>query len=101
MQRLLFIPRGCDLLCKMTGTLVSPKKGLLWILCVLWISAAGEDTACPKGAQVHLSSMRCYWMSETTSSWYEARDSCRQTPGGDVASADSLELLSFIHSSFP
>ncbi|XP_022598094.1 polycystin-1-like [Seriola dumerili] len=81
----------------MTGTLVA----LLWILCVVWISAAGEDIPCPKGGRIHLSSTRCYWISERTSSWSEAQDSCRETPGGGLASADSPELQNFIHYSFP
>ncbi|XP_040885354.1 polycystin-1 [Toxotes jaculatrix] len=85
----------------MTGTLVSQKQVILWILCVVLICAAGEDTPCPKGAQIHLSSMRCYWMSETTSSWSEAQDSCRETLGGYLASADNLDLQNFIHYSFP
>ncbi|XP_071319469.1 polycystin-1 [Trachinotus anak] len=84
----------------MTGTLVLQKKALLWILCVAWIAAAGEDIPCPKGGQIHLSSLRCYWISEMTSSWSEAQNSCSETPGGDLASADSLELQNFIHYSF-
>uniref|UniRef100_A0A3B4YHA8 Polycystin-1-like n=1 Tax=Seriola lalandi dorsalis TaxID=1841481 RepID=A0A3B4YHA8_SERLL len=35
---------------------------------------------------IHLSSTRCYWISERTSSWSEAQDSCRETPGGGLAS---------------
>ncbi|XP_039991901.1 polycystin-1 [Xiphias gladius] len=85
----------------MTGALASQKQALLWILCVLLIAAAGEDIACPKGGQIDLSSLRCYWVSEMTSSWSEAQDSCRKTPGGDLASAESLKLQNFIHYSFP
>ncbi|XP_070847293.1 polycystin-1 [Chaetodon trifascialis] len=84
----------------MTGSLPSQKQRL-WILCVVLITAAGEDIPCPKGGQIHLGSWRCYWLSEMASSWPEAQDSCRETQGGDLASADSLELQNFIHYSFP
>ncbi|XP_026207627.1 polycystin-1-like [Anabas testudineus] len=73
----------------------------LWILCALLILAAGENIPCPEGARIHLSSLRCYWLSETTSSWSEAQDSCRETHGGDLATANSLELENFMHYSFP
>ncbi|XP_032358090.1 polycystin-1 [Etheostoma spectabile] len=84
----------------MTGTLRTLKQRL-WILCGLLITVAGEDIPCPKGGLIHLTSRRCYWLSETTSSQPEAQDSCRETRGGDLASADSLELQHFIHHSFP
>ncbi|XP_037611724.1 polycystin-1 [Sebastes umbrosus] len=85
----------------MTGTLV-PQKQRLWILCVVLITAAaGEDVPCPKGGRIDLASRRCYWLSERTSSWPEAQNSCRETRGGDLASVDSLELQNFIHYSFP
>ncbi|XP_068614855.1 polycystin-1-like [Brachionichthys hirsutus] len=73
----------------------------LWILYAVLISVAGEDIRCPKGGQIHLGSWRCYWLSEKTSSWPEAEDLCRETPGGELASSDSEELQSFIHYSFP
>nr|XP_046233896.1 polycystin-1 [Scatophagus argus] len=73
----------------------------LWILCVVLITAAEEDIPCPKGSRIHLASWRCYWLSEVISSWPEAHDFCRDTQGGDLASAESLELQNFIHSSFP
>ncbi|KAF1374215.1 hypothetical protein PFLUV_G00247310 [Perca fluviatilis] len=85
----------------MTGTLGMQKKQRLWILCVVLIAAAGEDIPCPKGGRIHLTSRRCYWLSETTLSRPEAQGSCRETRGGDLASADSLELQHFIHHSFP
>ncbi|XP_049915502.1 polycystin-1 isoform X2 [Epinephelus moara] len=84
----------------MTGALVPQRQGL-WIICVVLITAAGEDIPCPNGGQIHLASRRCYWLSEMTSSWPEAQDSCRETEGGDLASADSLELQNFIHYAFP
>ncbi|XP_044035256.1 polycystin-1 isoform X2 [Siniperca chuatsi] len=89
----------------MTGTL-APQKQALWIRCVVLITAVGafhlpEDISCPKGGQIHLPSRRCYWLSEMTSSWFEAQDSCRETQGGDLASAHSLELQNLIHYSFP
>ncbi|CAB1455219.1 unnamed protein product [Pleuronectes platessa] len=84
----------------MTGALVAEKQMLPWILCLVLITVAGEEAPCPEGGGIHIS-MRCYWMSEATSSWSEAQRSCRETPGGDLASADSPELQTFIHSSFP
>ncbi|XP_068439233.1 polycystin-1 [Clinocottus analis] len=84
----------------MTGTLV-PRRQALWILCVVLIAAAAEDISCPKGARIHLASLRCYWLSERTSSWPEAQDACRETLGGDLASAGSPELQNFVHDSFP
>ncbi|XP_069373627.1 polycystin-1 isoform X2 [Paralichthys olivaceus] len=85
----------------MTGTLVAEKQVLPWILCLVLITVAGEEVPCPEGGRIHLSSVRCYWMSEVTSSWSEAQHSCRETPGGDLASADTPELQTFIHYSFP
>ncbi|XP_058477572.1 polycystin-1 isoform X2 [Solea solea] len=87
----------------MTDALVSEKQLLLWILGsgILLFAAAEEDGPCPKGGHVHLSAVRCYWKPETSSSWSDARRSCRETPGGDLASAESLELQNFIHYSFP
>ncbi|XP_070708244.1 polycystin-1 [Pempheris klunzingeri] len=84
----------------MTGTLSSLKPAL-WILCVVLTAAAAEETPCPKGGRILVASRRCYWLSELTSAWTEAQDSCRQTQGGDLASADSPDQQNFIHYSFP
>uniref|UniRef100_UPI003AAB6BD9 polycystin-1 n=1 Tax=Centroberyx gerrardi TaxID=166262 RepID=UPI003AAB6BD9 len=85
----------------MTGTTASQNQALLWTLCVVLTTAAGEEISCPQGGQIHLASLRCYWLSETASSWSVAWDSCRETRGGDLAVADSPELQNFIHYSFP
>ncbi|XP_047466063.1 polycystin-1 [Mugil cephalus] len=85
----------------MTGALASPLQALLWILCAVLMTTSGEDAPCPIGGRIHLASLRCYWLSESRSSWFEARDSCRNTRGGDLASADSPELRNFIFYSFP
>ncbi|AWP17296.1 putative polycystin-1-like [Scophthalmus maximus] len=85
----------------MTGRLASGEQALLWILCLVLMTAAGGDIPCPEGGRIHLSTVRCYWISETTTSWSEAQHSCGETPGGGLASADSLELQNFIHFSFP
>ncbi|XP_054860443.1 polycystin-1 isoform X2 [Amphiprion ocellaris] len=85
----------------MTARLVSQKQVLLCILSVVVIITAEENIPCPKGGHIHLASLRCYWLSEMTSSWFEAQDSCKETPGGNLASADSQELQSFIFYSFP
>ncbi|KAM9837407.1 polycystin-1 [Aulostomus maculatus] len=82
-----------------TGSFASRQR--LQVLWVLWMAAAAEDVLCPKGSHIHLSSLRCYWLSESTSSWSEAQDSCRHTQGGDLAAADSLDLQKFLHNSFP
>ncbi|XP_056152724.1 polycystin-1 [Lampris incognitus] len=60
-----------------------------------------EKIHCPEGGRIHLSSLRCYWLSEKALPWPEARDSCRGIPGGDLTAADSPELQNFIHFSFP
>lgn len=60
-----------------------------------------ENIPCPQGSQVHLTSLRCYWLSEMAVSWFEAWASCRTTLGGDLAAADSLELQSFFLHAFP
>ncbi|KAF3704724.1 Polycystin-1 Autosomal dominant polycystic kidney disease 1 protein -like protein Precursor [Channa argus] len=82
----------------------------LWIVCVFLITAAeaqcdhcsAEDIPCPEGGRIHLSSLRCYWLSEAESSWSKAQDSCRESAQeGDLASAHSLELQNFIRHSFP
>ncbi|XP_041830823.1 polycystin-1 [Melanotaenia boesemani] len=78
----------------------SQNQTILWILCVVWITTAREDIPCPKGGKIHLASLRCFWMSAIKSSWFEAQDSCREAWGGDLASAESKELLNFIHNSF-
>ncbi|XP_069012250.1 polycystin-1 [Embiotoca jacksoni] len=85
----------------MTATPASQKQAPLWILCVLWIGTAADYITCPKGAQIHLSGLRCYWLSDVTSSWFEARDSCRENPGGDLASADGPGQQHFLHFLFP
>ncbi|XP_034415177.1 polycystin-1 [Cyclopterus lumpus] len=92
----------------MTATLM-PQRQAPWVICVVLMAAAAvpcvcclpEDAPCPKGARIHLASPRCYWLSERTSSWPEAQDACRETRGGDLASAGSPELQNFVHSSFP
>ncbi|XP_040924301.1 polycystin-1 [Betta splendens] len=78
----------------------------LWILWALLIFTPGdrvspENAPCPEGSRVHLSSLRCYWLSRTTSSFPEAWDSCKDVHGGDLAAANSLELQNFLHHSFP
>ncbi|KAK1881874.1 Polycystin-1 [Dissostichus eleginoides] len=78
-----------------------PVKQTLWILCVFLSTAAKEDSPCPEGGQIHVSSRRCFFLSESPSSWPDAQTSCRETRGGDVASAESLELQDFIQHSFP
>ncbi|KAM8836900.1 polycystin-1 isoform 2-T2 [Spinachia spinachia] len=84
----------------MSDTLV-PQRQALWTLCVVWIAASAGDLPCPKGSRIDLASLRCYWLSEKTSPWLEALDSCRETRGGDLASAGSLQLLKFLYYSFP
>uniref|UniRef100_UPI0037E95008 polycystin-1 n=1 Tax=Semicossyphus pulcher TaxID=241346 RepID=UPI0037E95008 len=84
----------------MTCALASQMQRL-WIFCVVLIAAVGEEIPCPKGGRIHLTSKQCYWLSEMTSSWAEAQDSCKETQGGDLASTDSLELQTFIFYSFP
>lgn len=59
------------------------------------------DILCPRGGRIHLGSWRCYWLTGAVSPWVGAQGSCREMPGGDLASAGSLELQHFIHSSFP
>ncbi|XP_008289301.1 polycystin-1 [Stegastes partitus] len=85
----------------MTARLVSQKQALLCILSVVLIITLGENTPCPEGGQIHLASLQCYWLSEMPLSWFEAQDSCRKTPGRNLASADSQELQHFIFHSFP
>ncbi|XP_054625120.1 polycystin-1 isoform X1 [Dunckerocampus dactyliophorus] len=84
--------------------MLTPQRQAWNILCVVLISTAGghlaEDIPCPKGGQIHLPSLRCFWLSKKTSSWSEALNSCLQTHGGDVAAAD-LDLQNFIQHSFP
>ncbi|KAM9425901.1 polycystin-1 [Pholidichthys leucotaenia] len=60
-----------------------------------------EMISCPKGSRIHLNTLRCYWLSEMTSSWFEAQDSCRETWGGDLASAEIPEVQNFILYTFP
>ncbi|XP_063338226.1 polycystin-1 [Pelmatolapia mariae] len=85
----------------MRATLVLQKHSLPWIICMVLITTAGENIPCPLGSQVHLTSLRCYWLSEMAVSWFEARASCRTALGGDLAAAESLELQSFFLHAFP
>ncbi|XP_061765809.1 polycystin-1 [Nerophis ophidion] len=78
----------------------APQRPAWKILCVVLISTAGEDVPCPKGGQIHLPSLRCFWLSRNASTWSEASDSCQQTHGGDVAAADTLEVQDFLQHSF-
>lgn len=59
-----------------------------------------DEHLCPKGAQVHLASLQCYWLSESATSWLEAKGICRQVKGGDLATVRSTETQTFIHNSF-
>ncbi|XP_077358515.1 polycystin-1 isoform X3 [Festucalex cinctus] len=72
-------------------------------LFIVLISTSGgaEVNVCPEGGRVHLPSLRCFWLSEKTSVWSEASASCRQTRGGRLAAADTLELQNFLRYSFP
>ncbi|KAM4623628.1 polycystin-1 [Polymixia lowei] len=79
----------------------SHNLALLGTLCVVLTTTAGEEIPCPKGAQIHLASLRCYWLSEMASSWSKAQESCWKTQGGDLVAADSPEIQNFLHSSFP
>ncbi|XP_076028186.1 polycystin-1 [Genypterus blacodes] len=82
------VPRAVyDMLMSLDGPLVSTR-----LLCLL-----PRD----KGGRVHLAGLRCYWLSEMTSSWPEAQARCRQTPGGDLAAAGGPDLQTFIQDSFP
>uniref|UniRef100_A0A3Q3KVW2 Polycystic kidney disease 1b n=1 Tax=Labrus bergylta TaxID=56723 RepID=A0A3Q3KVW2_9LABR len=38
----------------------------------------------------HLGSQRCYWLSETSSSWSGGQDSCKGSGGGDLASTSKI-----------
>ncbi|CAB1338155.1 unnamed protein product [Coregonus sp. 'balchen'] len=78
------------------------KLALIWSLWTAVSFAAGLDEhPCPKGAQVHLASLQCYWLSESATSWLEAKGICRQVKGGDLAAVQSTETQTFIHNSFP
>ncbi|XP_061520016.1 polycystin-1 [Phycodurus eques] len=81
--------------------MLTPQKQAWRILCIVLISTTGEVSPCPKGSRVHLPSLRCFWLSEKTSTWSEASTSCQQTRGGRVAAADNLALQNFLHHSFP
>ncbi|XP_037134333.1 uncharacterized protein LOC119138429 [Syngnathus acus] len=69
------------------------------ILFMLLISTS--VSSCPDGAHVHLASLRCFWLSEKTSTWSEASASCQRNDGGRVAAAGTAELQNFLRRSFP
>ncbi|KAK6301837.1 hypothetical protein J4Q44_G00278900 [Coregonus suidteri] len=86
----------------MTEMTATEKLALIWSLWTAVSFAAGLDEhPCPKGAQVHLASLQCYWLSESATSWLEAKGICRQVKGGDLAAVQSTETQTFIHNSFP
>ncbi|XP_057681520.1 polycystin-1 [Corythoichthys intestinalis] len=64
-------------------------------------SRPAEVGSCLEGSRVHLSSLRCFWLSDKTSTWSEASASCRKTHGGRIAAAETLELQNFLHHAFP
>ncbi|XP_054604965.2 polycystin-1 isoform X2 [Nothobranchius furzeri] len=71
-----------------------------WSLWVLFFTTARGEVSCPDGGKIHLDSLLCFWLSDTTSSWYEAQDSCRMMGGGNLAAAQSKEIQNFIHYHF-
>ncbi|KAK7918557.1 hypothetical protein WMY93_009841 [Mugilogobius chulae] len=72
---------------------------ILWMLFVIWSAVVYAGSSCPKGSQIHLSTQRCYWISQQVATWSQALDSCR-LQGGDVANANGIELQSFVHRFF-
>ncbi|XP_072288426.1 polycystin-1-like, partial [Eucyclogobius newberryi] len=73
---------------------------ILVMLCVVWTTVVYAGPPCPIGAQIHLSTQRCLWLSQQAASWSQALESCR-LHGGDVANANSIQPQSFIRQSFP
>ncbi|KAL0984070.1 hypothetical protein UPYG_G00136680 [Umbra pygmaea] len=78
------------------------RLALAWYLWLAVSFTAGVDeTPCPRGAQVHLDSLQCYWLSSSAKSWLEAKRVCGEVKGGDLATIRSSETQAFIHISFP
>ncbi|KAJ8399765.1 hypothetical protein AAFF_G00408700 [Aldrovandia affinis] len=75
----------------------------LQLTCILAVvtSCVCDEYPCPKWAHIHLTSLRCYWLSTVRSPWLEAQEVCRQTSGGDLARLNSAEDQDFILTSFP
>ncbi|XP_039595651.1 polycystin-1 isoform X2 [Polypterus senegalus] len=58
------------------------------------------DLACPTGGCVHLTNLRCYWLSPTQDSWPDARHICQGTPGADLLIVGNANIQSFILQNF-
>ncbi|XP_017271539.1 polycystin-1 [Kryptolebias marmoratus] len=82
----------------MTGA--ARRQAPFWILWGVLITRARGDVPCPNGAQIHLANLQCFWLSDVTSSWFKAQDSCRETWGGSLASAQSKAVQDFLHNRF-
>nr|XP_015211582.1 PREDICTED: polycystin-1-like isoform X5 [Lepisosteus oculatus] len=65
----------------------------------------GKETTvhsiCPRGSRIHLTNMHCYWLVQTQESWQDARRTCQQTTGGDLAVVSSADIQSFLQQTFP
>ncbi|MBN3314946.1 PKD1 protein, partial [Atractosteus spatula] len=65
----------------------------------------GKETTvhsiCPRGSRIHLINMHCYWLVQTQESWQDARRTCQQTTGGDLAIVSSADIQSFLQQTFP
>uniref|UniRef100_H3B277 Polycystin 1, transient receptor potential channel interacting n=1 Tax=Latimeria chalumnae TaxID=7897 RepID=H3B277_LATCH len=57
-------------------------------------------SSCPRGGQIHLSNLNCYWLNQAKDSWQNARSSCQQTPGGDLVLVNSQDVQKFLQEAF-
>ncbi|KAJ7987830.1 hypothetical protein DPEC_G00330600 [Dallia pectoralis] len=86
----------------MTEMTDTERLALAWCLWLAVSFAAGvDDSPCPRGAQVHLASLKCYWLSTTAMSLLKAKVTCSHVTGGDLATIRNTETQMFIHKSFP
>ncbi|XP_028975896.2 polycystin-1 [Esox lucius] len=86
----------------MTEITDTERLALAWYLWLAVSFAAGVDEhLCPRGAQVHLASLKCYWLSTSAMSLLKAKAICRQVNGGELATVRNTETEMFIHNSFP
>nr|XP_014345291.1 PREDICTED: polycystin-1-like [Latimeria chalumnae] len=59
-----------------------------------------DVSSCPRGGQIHLSNLNCYWLNQAKDSWQNARSSCQQTPGGDLVLVNSQDVQKFLQEAF-
>ncbi|XP_061469355.1 polycystin-1-like [Rhineura floridana] len=71
-----------------------------WLLLILLAKGNADTSSCPRGGQINLQNLNCYWLGETKEIWQDARKLCQGVPGGDLVVVRSLEVQNYLQKSF-